>query len=289
LVGILLISFLQAGLINAVAFKVDKEIVTLYDIDEAMNSKKLSKAQAVDYLTIEILKRNAIKKFSISVQKDEVMSQMSQISARNGMDIEQFKQMLASRFIDFDTYYDGLKRQILEQKLFSHISQTSVVKPTDEELIVYYNNNKDMFANAGKIEAIKYSSDNQQQIIKAIQSPIMVIDGVTKVDVVLDLSSQASNISDVINRTKEGSFSSLMQENGLFVAYFVKSRQTTKVAKFEEDKLSLILLNVTRIFLTPGSFSSFDLLPLISLKKTIFRSLSVVSIPLRKFLITLAK
>ena len=240
LVGILLISFLQAGLINAVAFKVDKEIVTLYDIDEAINSKKLSKAQAVDYLTIEILKRNAIKKFSISVQKDEVMSQMSQISARNGMDIEQFKQMLASRFIDFDTYYDGLKRQILEQKLFSHISQTSVVKPTDEELIVYYNNNKDMFANAGKIEAIKYSSDNQQQIIKAIQSPIMVIDGVTKADVALDLSSQSSNISDVINRTKEGSFSSLMQENGLFVAYFVKSRQTTKVAKFEDVKSSVL-------------------------------------------------
>jgi parvulin-like peptidyl-prolyl isomerase len=205
-----------------------------------MNSKKLSKAQAVDYLTIEILKRNAIKKFSISVQKDEVMSQMSQISARNGMDIEQFKQMLASRFIDFDTYYDGLKRQILEQKLFSHISQTSVVKPTDEELIVYYNNNKDMFANAGKIEAIKYSSDNQQQIIKAIQSPIMVIDGVTKADVALDLSSQSSNISDVINRTKEGSFSSLMQENGLFVAYFVKSRQTTKVAKFEDVKSSVL-------------------------------------------------
>ena len=240
-----IVSLSYCGLINAIAFKVGDDVVTLYDIDKTINQKGLSKKDAVEYLTIEILKKQAIKKFGITVLEQELDRGIRNIANRNKMTLEQFMSMLASRMIDFDTYKQGLRRQMLDQKLFAYISRNNTSSPSLEEMNIFYNNNKELFVAKGKVELIRYKAQNQQSLLKAINSPLLVLQDVEKEELLYDLKTLPQQRLQIINQTKEGHFSSIVEEDNYFVAYFIKTKTDTQVLSFDEvkDKILNIILS----------------------------------------------
>ncbi|RLA81249.1 MAG: peptidyl-prolyl cis-trans isomerase, partial [Epsilonproteobacteria bacterium] len=60
-------TFVYAGIVNGIAITVNNTPITLYDIDNTMETKKLSKQKAVDILIDEKIYEQELKSKNISI------------------------------------------------------------------------------------------------------------------------------------------------------------------------------------------------------------------------------
>jgi parvulin-like peptidyl-prolyl isomerase len=145
LIVLLTISWLNAGLINAIAVKVNNSVITMYDIDKIMIEQKLSQNEAVRVLIDSILYNQEIKRFDISVLEAEVSTYISNIAQSNKMSVVEFKQAIKKQNNNYNTFLEDIKKRILNQKLISHISKGKLKIANDEDLKLYYDNNINQF------------------------------------------------------------------------------------------------------------------------------------------------
>jgi hypothetical protein len=74
---------------------------------------------------------------------------------------------------------------------------------------------------------------------------LLVLQDVEKEELLYDLKTLPQQRLQIINQTKEGHFSSIVEEDNYFVAYFIKTKTDTQVLSFDEvkDKILNIILS----------------------------------------------
>ena len=118
----------------------DRDMVELIAFDELLNRK----------LTLKIA-----SELHVSVPSSEVNAQYSAVE-KSINNKEQFKRMLAAQGFTKKTFKIELEESLLVQKTFEKIAES--IKPTDEEVEKFYNENKYTRFNGQSFDAVKDSA-----------------------------------------------------------------------------------------------------------------------------------
>ena len=154
---LLVAGWLNAGFTNAVAVMVNDLAITMYDIDEIKNQENLSHKQAVSRLIDKILYKQEIKKFKITVMEDEVSDYINQLAKVNRMSLEDFKKIVKREKSNYNIFLEEVKIKILNRKLISQLVRGKLKIATDEDMMLFYDNNMEQFrADKGGIQIIPF-------------------------------------------------------------------------------------------------------------------------------------
>lgn len=244
LIFILSITIVQAGLINAIAITVNNEPITLYDIDEKVQQLKISQTKAIDILVDEILYKQLLKKYNISVDFFDVDNYIENLAKSNNMNLFQFKNAVKQQQ-DYDSFKEQIKKQLKHQKLISHIASNKLSHATNEDLKIYYNNNSQQFNLANKITAVEYSSRDKKALETIKKNPMMLNKAVDVKSITLTQDKMKSQIKYIVNQTKKQSFSAIFATDKTYNMLFISAKEDIQQIPFKDvkDKIFEIVMS----------------------------------------------
>jgi len=136
--------YLQAKAVDSIAAIVNDEIITALelDIETAKRAKagldmNNSRAKMLDVLIEEKLIGQRVKELGLKVSPQEIESAINDVQSQNKLSREQLIQALQMQGIDFSTYKDQLKSQIIRYKLVNEEVQSRADVLT-QEIKEYY-------------------------------------------------------------------------------------------------------------------------------------------------------
>ncbi|VAY87446.1 Possible periplasmic protein [hydrothermal vent metagenome] len=145
LVLLLVTVVLNAGTINAIAVIVNNNIITLYDIDQIVDKKKLSQHQAIRILINDLLYKEELKKLNISAEPKEVSMYIHKLAQANNMSIVELRAKANEQKDNNKTFEENIKQQLLYRKLIEKIAKGKTQRPTDSDIKLFYDTNIDNF------------------------------------------------------------------------------------------------------------------------------------------------
>ena len=244
IIFILSMTMLQAGLINAVALTVNNQPITLYDIDEKMQVASLDKEKAVGILVDEVLYKQSLRKYNISVDYFDIDNYIEKLAQSNNMTLYQFKNAVKQQQ-DYESFKEQIKNQLKHQKLISKIASNKLSRATPEDIEIYYNNNQKEFSVANKIDVIKYSSKNKKALQSVEKNPMMVDNDIEVENIVLTQDTMEAQMKFIVNKTKEQSFSAIFAADKTYNMLFISKKDEIKTIELKDvkDKIFGTIMN----------------------------------------------
>lgn len=237
--------FAFASLINGIAVTVENEPITLVDLDETMRLYNIDKNQAMDILVRQKLESIEADRQGISVSDYDAYESARKIASSQGMTYEQIKAIASKQYGSFDNYINLTKNNIQKEKLYRKITQSKITNASDEDMKIYYENNKELFNIASKLEVVEYYSTNAQSLNQAKNSPLFNIDGVQKQNKTYTQDKMNPNLKYILNSIKVGEFSAVIPMKEGFMMVYMKNKSGITSLSYEgvKDKIYSILMN----------------------------------------------
>ncbi|SKB45952.1 peptidylprolyl isomerase [Malaciobacter marinus] len=246
LLGTLLLSttISFAGLVDAVALVVNDEPITLYDIDKRMVESKVSKKEAVSSLIDEALYEQLLQEKNISVDIFDVNNYLEKIAASNGMDLYTFKSVVKQKYKNYDAYEDEIRKRIQREKLIGQLVRGNLKIATQEDLKIYYKNNKNQFTTAKTIDVVQYASKNKKALLEIQNNPMTVNNEVSRSNISLDQEKLNSQMRFLLNDTKINQFTPIITADEQYVTLLVTQKKGVNTLAFEDvkDKIFTVLM-----------------------------------------------
>ena len=234
----------QAQIIDAIAIDVDGEPITTVEIQAVQSKFNMSKKAAIEALIKDRLEKSAIEKAKITVSAEDIDAKIEQIASARRMSIEKMKKVLTKRGLTWEGYKKQLEMEIKKEKFFAKNIASTISRPTEEELRVYYQTHKDKFSSdtpTTQISLIAYASNSSMKLQEAIQNPMKIVDGVQQKRMLISSRDINPKLFSIINQTPEGSFTKPINTGRGFVAYFIKSKSNQEDVGFEMVKNSVMM------------------------------------------------
>ena len=233
----------QAQIIDAIAIDVNGEPITMLEIQAVQKRQNISKKAAVQALIDHRLEKSMIEKSKITVSDAEIDRKINQIAQSRGIKVEQMKQILTSKGLTWKAYREQMGMELKKELFFRQNIASSISKPSDAELKLYYETNKNKFASASSVQMslIAYSSKSSQKLQKAMKSPMRKLEGVEQKPVLATSSNMNPQLFKVIQATPQGSFTKPINTGRGFIAYYVKSKGGQGQVGFESVKNSVAM------------------------------------------------
>lgn len=232
---LLSISTLYAESMTSIAVKVNDQIITTYDIEMAMK-RGMTKKQAVDMLIDKALFEEEIEKHGVFLLDSEYEAHMIRLAKQNGMTFDQFKIVIAKQFGSYELFEQQKRTELLKEKLVQAIARGNIKLATDEDLMIYYEKNKEQFSTANVFDVIEYSSKNKVVLESVAKNPMLNTDLVAKRETRLDQSNLNPQIKYLLNATKVKSFTPALRTEDGFVMLYLKSKSDYNIMSFDEVK-----------------------------------------------------
>ncbi len=235
---------LNAQIIDAIAIDVDGEPITTLEIEAVQAKLNMSKKAAIEALIKDRLEKSAIEKAHITVSPEEVDTKIDQIASARRITREDMKLALAKKGLTWDSYKKHLEVEIKKEKFFAKNIASTISRPTEDELRLYYETHKDKFSQNSSItqvSLIAYASNSSTKLQEAMQNPMKIIDGVQQKSMLVSSNEMNPKLFNIIDSTPEGSFTQPINTGRGFVAYFVKSKSNQGDGGFEMVKNSVAM------------------------------------------------
>jgi hypothetical protein len=232
----LLSSPLSASTVDGISLIINKEPITLYDIHKYATRFNLSKKESLDILVRQKLEDSEIKKLGLNADNFEVDQYIENLATSNAMNQYDFLNMLRSKNVDINEYKEDLKSKLKRDKLYKKIVSTKLQQLNDDELQTYYTQNQGEFSQASAFDVTVYTSADQQTLQAIAQSPMSAQSGVELKDAKFEADKVDPKLAMLLNKTAEGSFSTMVRSEQNFVMFFVKKKYDLKLVSFEEAK-----------------------------------------------------
>lgn len=229
-------NFMYAGMVDAIAVIVNNQPITLFEIDEKMQTNKISKQEALRVLIDDILYKETLKQNNISADIFEVENYIEAMAKKENTGIIEFKAMLKQKYPNYEDFLEQIKKQISHEKFISKVARSQIKLATDEDLKIYYENNKNKFQVASSFEILQYSSKVRNDLVKLQSSPNSSIEGIDKNSFVLDQKNLNAQVKYLLNETKEGAFTPIFVANNKFVTILVNKKNGVEQLAFENVK-----------------------------------------------------
>jgi len=226
---------LYAGLINAIAITVNGAPITLYDIDKEMENTRITKEQAVSKLIDEILYEEALDTNKIVVDESNVNDYIAQLAANNNMGVTEFKSLVKQQQ-NYMLFQEQIKQQLIHQKLIRRISSGNLSIATDNDLKIYYENNKEQFHVADTIDVIAYVSKNREDLVQLKQNPMLQSQNIVSQNITMKQVELNPQTKYIINSTKAKSFSAISSQDNNFNMFYIQEKKDVAVLTYENVK-----------------------------------------------------
>ncbi len=237
LLSLLIFSSLSfAQMVNGVALIVNDEPITIYDIEKTVSEQKINKNQAVSLLIDKILYKQVIKKNHVSVDIFDINTYAEKLAKANNMDIYTFKNIVTEKYGDYSIFEEDAKKAIIRQKLIEKLIKGKLKVATEEDIKIYYDNNKNKFQTADKYEVVQYSSRMKTSIVSTIKNPLVANQEVKQNAFILENDSLTPQLQYLLNVTKAKSFTPIFRINNEFTTMFIMKKTGQNVLNFETVK-----------------------------------------------------
>ena len=157
-----LFTFAQAKMVDGIAMVVNGEAVTTSEIRAVQQQMNLSKQQAIDLLVQDRLQKSAMKK--IRIPQSAVDTKIAQIAAQNNMTVPKMQKLLKQQGTSWSKYRKSIAESLKKQKFFKEKVSATMVKPSEDELKIFYEHHKKEFIIPTSISMIEYSSTSEQTL-----------------------------------------------------------------------------------------------------------------------------
>jgi hypothetical protein len=232
---IVAVSFANAGLINAIALIVNDDPITLYEIDKTMQEKSISKTEAVKLLIDEKIYNQEIKKNSVSVDIFDVDNYIENLAAQNKMSALDFKSLVRQQQ-DYEAFETKIKEQIRHQKLVRKIATGNLKIATEDDIKIYYENNKEQFTLANQIEVVAYVSKSKELLNEIKSNPMFNDSRVVSQALSLQQAELTPQVKYIINTTSVNRFSAIFAQNQQYNMFFIKEKKDIQTLSLEQTK-----------------------------------------------------
>lgn len=229
------VGFANAGLVNAIAFIVNDDPITLYDIDKTMQEKNIGKNEAVKLLIDEKIYKQEIEKHNVSVDIFDVESFIQRVAAQNKMSTLDFKSLIRQQQ-DYGEFEKKIKEQILHQKLVKKISEGNLKFATDDDIKIYYENNLNQFQIPNQINVVAYVSKNKAMLSQIQKNPMLNSPEVVSQELSLMQDELPPQVKYIVNSTPSGQFSAIFAQNQQYNMFFIKEKKEVKTLTLDEVK-----------------------------------------------------
>lgn len=233
LIFLFLSSLTWAGLLNAVAFTVNGEPVTLYDIDRIKQQQKLTQEQA----SLELLKKAITKEMAheknIVVEKSMITTYIKGIMEKNNLDRKAFEQNLQIEGLSYDEYFDQIYLQHVQQRLIGMLTYQKVTTPTEKEKRNFFEQHASEFSMPKSISVTQYSSANQKSLQNKQRSPMFFPKDIKQKESVIIPSKVNPKLASLLLKTKKNSYTNIVQTSAnSFMMFYIKSFGKAEVPNF---------------------------------------------------------
>jgi len=226
---------MYAGLVNAIAIIVNDTPITLYDIDKEVENTKVTKAVAVSKLIDKILYDQALLSNKVGVDIFDVDNYIEKIAANNKMNVLDFKSLVRQQQ-DYTLFRKNIEKQLIHQKLIAKIARGKLKVATEDDMKIYYENNKEQFKIADTIDVVAYISKSKPSLNALKKNPLIQDDKIVSQDISMKQSELNAQTKYILNSTQEKTFSAIFAQNQNYNMFFVKEKKDITNLSFEEVK-----------------------------------------------------
>jgi parvulin-like peptidyl-prolyl isomerase len=230
---VVLFSLAQAKMVDGIAMIVNGEAVTTSEIRAVQQQLGVSKKQAVDMLVQDRLQKSAMKKTKIP--ETDVDNKIAQIAAQNNLTIPKMQKLLKAQGTSWSKYRKSVKESLKKQKFYREKVAATVIKPSEDELKLFYENNKKDFVIPTSISMVEYSAASEDTLKKFL-STRQKTRGVKSRSVKKSTSNLNSALLGQLLQTQNGSFTRPFNAGDRFISYKVVSKNGQKSMSYEDAK-----------------------------------------------------
>ena len=237
-----LVSFLSAKMIDAIAVVVNNEPITLYEIEQAKKALGISTQEAVQLLIRKKLELSQIKKLGIEVSDFELEDAIDTYARQKGMDILTLQQLIEQRGLSWEQYKKSFKEQLLRKKLYERIAKQAR-HPSDEQLKEYYTTHPKEFMVPKSVVVTKYISPAKEVLEKIRQNPMYKPETpllLQKGEEEIQLNQVNPQFAAMLSSLKEGEFSPILPLQDRFLLLYVQKKKQLHKIPFEEAKAYIL-------------------------------------------------
>lgn len=242
LLGLLQISSVQAEILDRIVAVVEGDVILDSELSRETESIKqrlkanqvmippdfVLRKQVLERLILERLQLQRAKTIGIHVSDEMLRNAIADIAARNGMDVEQFRQQLESQGMNFADFQNSIRKEIIINQLHAR-EIGSRIKVTDREVAHFLETQGDVgqekvkyrlghiliaISEAASATAIQKALDKARRVVKELREGA-------------DFKQKAIAVSDGANALKGGDLGwrTVSQVPTLFVDIVTKMKK----------------------------------------------------------------
>ncbi|MDD6056455.1 MAG: peptidyl-prolyl cis-trans isomerase [Helicobacteraceae bacterium] len=222
------------SLVNGIAFFVNGNPVTLFDVYKMQRTQGVTQDIAVDMLINDELHKEEIKKRKIVVNDLELDDELDRIAKRNKATTTQLKSYIIENGRNWEEYKNSVKNELIKRKLYAQIVQDGIRMADENELQNYYNANKQEFMIPQSIDVTKYYSKDNKAIEKVLETKGAVVPSGVGIEEEV-LQSNALNPQVVLAFTKGqvGSFTPIFPIEDSFITFLINAKNNPTLLPYE--------------------------------------------------------
>jgi len=224
-----------AGLVNAIALVINDMPITLYDIDVKMQNNNITKQEAVERLIDETLYNQELKNKNITVDIFDIDNHIKKLADQNNMNTLDFKSLVRQQQ-NYDLFTQQIKQKLLHQKLIAKIARGKIKLASEEDMKMYFENNKDQYKLADTIDVIAYISKDKKLLNELKTNPMMQNNKIMMQSITLKQSELTPQVKYILNSTNTKEFSVIFAQNKNYNMFFVIDKKDIKISLYNNVK-----------------------------------------------------
>ena len=239
---IILITALNAEIVDGVAVVVKGNAITLYDIKKEMQTSKSDAKSAKNALIRKSLESIEIQERKISVSSSEVYDDIKETAARNKLSVSEFYEAVRnSSGLTSSELKEKTKEKLLSQKLYSAIAYSGASQPTEEEIEAYFKSNKDSFAHPSGFNVVIYKSKDKVRLQEKIDNPMFYSPDIQTNEQNLPYDRISPELASLLERTPINSFTAIVPDGkGEHMSFYVKEIESVKESSLESVRNQIV-------------------------------------------------
>lgn len=230
-------SILYAQNIGGIAMIVENEPITIYDINQTMKQLNTKdKQKAIAFLVDDRIQTSEAKKFGIQVSNFELKKKLDQIAKSNNTDINGLQVKIEKDGFDFENFKKQIRKDLQKEKLYQSIMQNAKINTDDETLKHFYETNIDKFSTFSNIDLVVYNSSDPELLQKLLNNPMYKNSQIKSKAISLNASSIDPRLLALLNNTKVGNFTPILNGENTYIIYFIKEKYGKNPIEFDVIK-----------------------------------------------------
>ncbi|EDP6895088.1 peptidylprolyl isomerase [Campylobacter lari] len=234
-------NILYAQTLGGVAMVVENQPITLYDIEQTMKELKTDdKQKAIAFLVDDKVQQSEAKKLGIYVSTFELNEKLAQIAKGNKTDINGLQAKIEKDGLSFEVFKNKVRKDLEREKLYRSIMQNAKINIDDETLKHFYESNLDKFSTFSNIDLVVYNSTNPELLQQLAQNPMYKNSQIKSKAISLNAASLDPRLLALLNNTKIGEFTPVLNGENAYIIYFVKEKYGKNPIEFDliKDQVS---------------------------------------------------